>query len=64
VAQKTIEGMYDGISTQELDVLSAETCAYLSSTHPDFSTLGARILVSNLHRARMCQKVCLKNVVE
>jgi ribonucleoside-diphosphate reductase alpha chain len=50
VAQKTIEGMYDGISTQELDVLSAETCAYLSSTHPDFSTLGARILVSNLHR--------------
>ncbi len=50
VAQKTIEGMYDGITTQELDVLSAETCAYLSSTHPDFSTLGARILVSNLHR--------------
>ena len=50
VAQKTIEGMYDGISTQELDVLSAETCAYLSSTHPDYSTLGARILVSNLHR--------------
>ena len=50
VAQKTIEGMYDGITTKELDVLSAETCAYLSSTHPDFSTLGARILVSNLHR--------------
>jgi ribonucleoside-diphosphate reductase alpha chain len=50
VAQKTIEGMYDGITTQELDVLSAETCAYLSSTHPDYSTLGARILVSNLHR--------------
>ncbi|NDF14688.1 ribonucleoside-diphosphate reductase subunit alpha [bacterium] len=50
VAQKTIEGLYDGITTQELDVLSAETCAYLSSTHPDYSTLGARILVSNLHR--------------
>ena len=50
VAQKTIEGMYDGITTQELDVLSAETCAYLSSTHPDYSTLGARILVSNLQR--------------
>jgi len=50
VAQKTIEGMYDGISTEELDVLSAETCAYLSSTHPDYSVLGARILVSNLHR--------------
>lgn len=50
VAQKTIEGMYDGITTQELDVLSSETCAYLSSTHPDYSTLGARILASNLHR--------------
>ncbi|MFN8371037.1 MAG: ribonucleotide reductase N-terminal alpha domain-containing protein [Bacteriovoracaceae bacterium] len=50
VAQKTIEGIYDGISTQELDVLSAETCAYLSSTHPDYSVLGARILLSNLHR--------------
>ncbi|MBC7387417.1 MAG: ribonucleoside-diphosphate reductase subunit alpha [Cryobacterium sp.] len=50
IAQKTIEGMYDGISTEELDVLSAETCAYLSSTHPDYSTLGARILLSNLHR--------------
>jgi ribonucleoside-diphosphate reductase alpha chain len=50
VTQKTIEGMYDGITTQELDVLSAETCAYLSSTHPDYSILGARILISNLHR--------------
>jgi ribonucleoside-diphosphate reductase alpha chain len=50
VAKKTIEGMYDGISTQKLDILSAETCAYLSSTHPDYSILGARLLVSNLHR--------------
>jgi len=50
VAQKTILGMYDGITTQELDVLSAETCAYLSSTHPDYSILGARILISNLYR--------------
>ncbi len=50
VAQKTIEGIYDGITTQELDVLSAETCAYLSSTHPDYSILGARILLSNLYR--------------
>ena len=50
VAQKTIEGMYDGITTQELDVLSAETCAYLSSTHPDYSILGSRILISNLYR--------------
>lgn len=50
VAQKTIEGMYDKITTQELDILSAETCAYLSSTHPDYSVLGARILLSNLYR--------------
>ncbi len=50
IAQKVIEGLYDGITTKELDDLSAETAAYLSTTHPDFATLAGRIAVSNLHR--------------
>ncbi len=50
VAKKTIQGLYDGISTEELDNLSAEVSAYLASVHPDYSLLAARIAVSNLHR--------------
>merc|ERR1719476_390996 len=50
VAQKVIEGFYDGIATSEVDTLAAETCAYMSQRHPDFSTLAARIAVSNLHK--------------
>eukprot|EP00446_Apocalathium_sp_SHHI-4_P037704 CAMPEP_0177309696 /NCGR_PEP_ID=MMETSP0368-20130122/9437_1 /TAXON_ID=447022 ORGANISM="Scrippsiella hangoei-like, Strain SHHI-4" /NCGR_SAMPLE_ID=MMETSP0368 /ASSEMBLY_ACC=CAM_ASM_000363 /LENGTH=813 /DNA_ID=CAMNT_0018768593 /DNA_START=1 /DNA_END=2442 /DNA_ORIENTATION=+ len=51
VAQKVIEGFYDGISTSEVDTLAAETCAYMFQKHPDFSTLAARIAVSNLHKS-------------
>ena len=50
IAQKTIQGFYDGISTEEVDKLSAEVAAYLSSTHPDYSKLAARICVSALHK--------------
>jgi len=50
VAQKVIEGFYNGIATSEVDTLAAETCAYMSQKHPDFSTLAARIAVSNLHK--------------
>ncbi|MCB0326570.1 MAG: ribonucleoside-diphosphate reductase subunit alpha [Bdellovibrionales bacterium] len=50
IAKKTIEGLYDGITTEELDKLSAETSAYLASSHPDYSTLAARIAISNLHK--------------
>merc|ERR1719454_1808740 len=50
VTQKVIEGFYNGISTAEVDTLAAETCAYMSQRHPDFSTLAARIAVSNLHK--------------
>ena len=49
IAQKVIEGLYDGITTQELDDLASQTSAYLSTTHPDFSILGGRLAVSNLH---------------
>mmetsp|Transcript_74742 Transcript_74742/g.139543 ORF Transcript_74742/g.139543 Transcript_74742/m.139543 type:complete len:812 (+) Transcript_74742:96-2531(+) len=50
VAQKVIEGMYNGIKTSEIDTLAAETCAYMSQRHPDFSVLAARVAVSNLHK--------------
>jgi len=50
VTQKVIEGLHNGICTSEIDTLAAETCAYMSQKHPDFSTLAARIAVSNLHK--------------
>lgn len=50
VAKKTIQGLFDGITTIELDNLSAEVAAYLASTHPDYSKLAARISMANLHR--------------
>ena len=50
IAQKVIEGIYDGITTRELDQLAAETAAYLSTKHPDYAKLAGRIAVSNLHK--------------
>ncbi len=50
VAIKVIQGIYNGITTSELDQLASETCAYSSTYHPDWSKLGARIAVSNLHK--------------
>ncbi|PZX60674.1 ribonucleoside-diphosphate reductase subunit alpha [Hydrotalea sandarakina] len=50
VAKKTIEGIYDGVRTEELDNLAAETAASLTITHPDYAILASRIAVSNLHK--------------
>ena len=50
IAKKVIDRIYDGLSTQELDELAAETAATLTTKHPDFATLAARIAVSNLHK--------------
>ena len=50
VAQKVITGVYDGVTTAALDDLAAETAAYLTTQHPDYSRLAARISVSNLHK--------------
>ncbi|MDP6864869.1 MAG: ribonucleoside-diphosphate reductase subunit alpha [Candidatus Poseidoniaceae archaeon] len=51
VTKLVIEGLYDGVTTTELDELSAETAASLASHHPDYSKLAARICVDNLHRS-------------
>ncbi len=50
VAKKVIDGVYDGVSTVELDNLAAETAAGLTSRHPDYAQLASRIAVSNLHK--------------
>ncbi len=50
VAMKVINGLYDGVSTHELDSLAAEIAATMTTRHPDFAKLAARIAVSNLHK--------------
>ncbi|EIN05411.1 hypothetical protein PUNSTDRAFT_107092 [Punctularia strigosozonata HHB-11173 SS5] len=50
IAQKVISGVYPGVTTIELDNLAAETAAYLTTKHPDYAILAARIAVSNLHK--------------
>lgn len=50
IVAKVYRGIYSGIKTSELDTLSAETCAYMSLVHPDFSKLASRIEISNLHK--------------
>lgn len=50
VAKKVIDGLYDGVSTLELDNLAAEVCAALIVKHPDYALLAARIAISNLHK--------------
>jgi len=50
VAMRVIEGLYDGVTTSELDNLAAEISATLTTAHPDYAKLAARISVSNLHK--------------
>lgn len=50
VAMKVIEGLYDGVSTQDLDNLAAEIAATMTVKHPDYAKLAARIAISNLHK--------------
>jgi ribonucleoside-diphosphate reductase alpha chain len=50
VAMRVIEGLYDGVTTSDLDNLAAETAASMTVSHPDYAKLAARISVSNLHK--------------
>jgi len=50
VAMKVIEGIYDGVTTGELDNLAAETAASFTISHPDYALLASRLSVSNLHK--------------
>ena len=50
IAKKVIQGLYDGVTTTELDNLAAETAASMTTRHPDYAMLAARISISNLHK--------------
>ncbi|MCC6462977.1 MAG: ribonucleoside-diphosphate reductase subunit alpha, partial [Saprospiraceae bacterium] len=50
VSKKVIMGLYDGVTTVELDNLAAETAASMATIHPDYALMAARIAVSNLHK--------------
>lgn len=50
ITQKIISGVYDGVTTVELDNLAAETAAYMTTVHPDYATLAARVAISNLQK--------------
>ena len=50
VAMRVIEGLYDGVTTSELDNLAAEIAATMTTSHPHYARLAARISVSNLHK--------------
>jgi ribonucleotide reductase alpha subunit len=51
LAMKVIDQLYDGIHTTLIDELTAEQCASLASTHPDYNVLAGRIVVSNHHKS-------------
>ena len=50
ICKNVIQGLYDGVTTSDLDNLAAETAANMSTQHPDYAILAARIAVSNLHK--------------
>jgi len=50
LAMKIIDRLYDNIPTAQIDELTAEQCASLSTTHPDYGILASRILISNHHK--------------
>uniref|UniRef100_A0A0D9VMB7 Ribonucleoside-diphosphate reductase n=1 Tax=Leersia perrieri TaxID=77586 RepID=A0A0D9VMB7_9ORYZ len=53
VAQKVCAGVYKGVTTSQLDELAAETAAAMTASHPDYASLAARIVMSNLHKNTM-----------
>lgn len=50
LAIKVIDQIYDGITTKELDILTAEQCMSLVTTHPDYGVLASRVVISNHHK--------------
>lgn len=51
VSKKVINGLYDGVTTVELDNLAAETAMSMCTVHPEYSMLAARIAISSLHKS-------------
>ena len=51
IARNTISSLHDGISTEELDSISAKIANYSTIINPEYSILAGRILISNLHKS-------------
>lgn len=51
LAMKVIDQLYNGISTTKIDELSAEQCAFMATTHPDYAVLASAIIISNNHKS-------------
>lgn len=51
ISMRVIEGLYEGVTTSQLDNLAAEIAASMTTTHPDYALLASRISVSNLHKS-------------
>jgi len=62
VVAKVVQGIYNGVTTEILDNLAAETCAYMNIVHPDYSKLAARIVISSLHKKTLDDfvEVCVR----
>ena len=69
ISKKTIQGLYNGIKASELDILAAETSAYMISEHEDYGVLASRLVISNLHREteesfyKTCEKLYHKELI-
>jgi ribonucleoside-diphosphate reductase alpha chain len=50
VCKRVVDGLYDGVTTEQLDQLAAETAASMTTLHPDYAQLAARMAISNLHK--------------
>lgn len=59
VSQKVVAGLYHGVKTSELDDLTSETAAYMTTIHPEYSILAARIAVSNLKKMTSGSVECI-----
>jgi ribonucleoside-diphosphate reductase alpha chain len=57
LAQQILSQIYDGVKTEEIDDLTAQTAASLSTNHPDWATLAARIAISN-HQKKTSSSFC------
>ena len=64
VAQKVVSGIFPGVETRQLDTLAAETAAYMSTEHPDYTKLAARISMSNLHKETLPNFVETMRVIQ
>ena len=63
VSQRVVQGIHDGVTTVQLDELASETAASLSSQHPEYSHLAARISISRLHKATSESMTCIFHVM-